>query len=285
MQAFQQQSSSYAHPAPTNSQPGPPSSSYPGPSCCQHQPSGSTCSCCTPPEYTYSSSSSSGASSSTSPFGAFDISSSTQVDFLYPPHPQLSTVPFPSTTTTSSTSGKRTAPVQPQQSLQQQHQHQHHLPKSLSRSSISSDGSTLLFSPTQDPQQLHHYSPVTPPLPLPIEASNNTTSRQSLPPQSQSVAPVLDSISTAKPSNKLPLLPDLIGDANIKVDGMATTIPAVMQPGCISQLATYLAEMIVYLWFSPPLKRAPIFPRPTGAFARFCNDILTTSEYHFLYDF
>lgn len=281
MQAFQQASSSYSYPASSsNSQPGPPSSStYPGPSCCQHQPSGSTCSFCTPPEHTYSSSSSSGASSSTSPFGAFDIPITTQVDLLYPPHPQLSTVPFPvtSTTSTSSTTCKRATLYQSQSSLQQQ-QPQHHLPKSLSRSSISSDGSTLLFSPTQDPQQLHNYSPVTPPLPLHIEASKNTTASKSLPPQSQSTAPVLESISTAKPSNKLPLLPDLIGDANIKVDGMATTVPAVMQPGCISQLATYLAEMIVYLWFSPPLKRAPIFPKPTGAFARFCNDILTTSE-------
>lgn len=51
-----------------------------------------------------------------------------------------------------------------------------------------------------------------------------------------------------------------------------------MQPGFISQLAGYMADMVVYLWYSPPnQKRAPTFPKPTDLFAGFCHDVLMTS--------
>lgn len=51
-----------------------------------------------------------------------------------------------------------------------------------------------------------------------------------------------------------------------------------MQPNYISQLATYLAEMVAYLWFSPPKQHKASFPKPSSGFMRFCNDILMTSE-------
>lgn len=61
---------------------------------------------------------------------------------------------------------------------------------------------------------------------------------------------------------------------------MATTPIPPMQPSYISQLASYLAEMVVYLWFTPPRQgqRAPTFPKPAIGFTRFCNDVLMTSE-------
>lgn len=55
--------------------------------------------------------------------------------------------------------------------------------------------------------------------------------------------------------------------------------PIMMQPSYVSQLATYLSEMVVYLWFTPPsAKRSLTFPKPSIAFSRFCNDILLTSR-------
>ncbi|KAK9900251.1 hypothetical protein P389DRAFT_207787 [Cystobasidium minutum MCA 4210] len=198
-----------------------------------------------------------------------------QSELLYPPHQpsKFSTVPFPASTAPSHNGAAS------HREPSSHRYHQQHLSKSLSRSSISSDGSALLFSPAQDPLQLSNYSPITPPLPLPVESNKSDKIPQSAPSQVHTSAPIgLDSLHTAKPSNRLPLLPDL-ADQNIQqVDGMATTMPAVMQPGCISRLAQYLAEMVVYLWFSPPGKRAPTFPRPTLSFSRFCNDILTTTQ-------
>ena len=60
---------------------------------------------------------------------------------------------------------------------------------------------------------------------------------------------------------------------------MATSPIPPMQPGYMSQLATYMAEMVVYLWFSPPKqRRAPAFAKPSSSFRRFCQDLLMTSE-------
>lgn len=59
-----------------------------------------------------------------------------------------------------------------------------------------------------------------------------------------------------------------------------STLMAPAQIG-VSQLATYLAEMVVYLWFSPPKhtrRSASVnFPKPSSSFTRFCNDVLVTS--------
>lgn len=205
----------------------------------------------TPPEHTYSCPSF--AASST----AFGSSPSLHSDFLFPP-------PGPSNSSTASLP----------------YHFQHHLPKSLSRSSISSDGSTLLFSPSQDLQHFHSYSPLTPPLPPPSDIS---FPQQQTIKRTYSAAPAIESLPSSQ-SNRLPILPNMeakttgnAGTAGATSASTSTTVP-VITPGCISQLATYLAEMVVYLWFSPPQKRAPTFPKPTSAFARFCNDILTTSE-------
>lgn len=61
------------------------------------------------------------------------------------------------------------------------------------------------------------------------------------------------------------------------------SITTPMQPNYISKLSTYLAEMVVYLWYShPQSRRAPTFPKPSTTFTRFCNDVLMTSRPNFV---
>lgn len=208
----------------------------------------------TPPEHALTSCPSSSFSASTATSGT---SPTVYPEFLYPPLPPQSVLP-------STSSGGAL------------NHFQHHLPKSLSRSSISSNGSTLLFSPSLEAHTLHNYSPLTPPLPLPLEGSSKGST---LPPQtlklSRSAAPSFNS----NPPSQIPILPNMQVTAGSSTQNSSFN-PSFLAvtPACISQLATYLAEMMVYLWFSPPQKRAPTFPKPTSAFARFCNDILTTSK-------
>lgn len=219
----------------------------------------------TPPEHVLTSCPSSSFSASTAASGS---SPTLYPDFLYPPHPSQSVLSLSNSGSVISIGN--CAP----------YHFQHHLPKSLSRSSISSNGSTLLFSPSLEAQNLQNYSPLTPPLPLPLEDTSNKG--KSLAPQtvvkpSRSAKLSLD-LPKSSSTSQVPILPKMEGTNEPSTSRTSSkSSMLVVTPACISQLATYLAEMIVYLWFSPPQKRAPTFPKPTSAFARFCNDILTTS--------
>lgn len=135
-----------------------------------------------------------------------------------------------------------------------------------SRSSVSSSDSHL-FSPKQAvgaPQ----YSPCTPPYPSIVQpiASNPMQSFERSHYATEDVKPKIKREGSAEPLHRHPV----------------TTQPiAPMPPGFVSSLASYLADMVVYLWYSPPgHKRAPAFPKPTTLFAGFCQDVLTTSESH-----
>lgn len=196
----------------------------------------------TPPEDTQSCPSSS-ESSSTSSSTVFGASPQLRPNFLHPSH--------------------STAPLS----------NYNYLPKSISESSITSEGSALLFSPFVNSQQIHSYSPSTPPLSLPLETSKEPALSIQTARQAYFTKPFIQGLPPTQPANKLPLLPTMEAKT-----ASSATAALVVTPACISQLATYLAEMMVYLWFSPPQKRLPTFPKPTSAFARFCNDILTTSE-------
>jgi len=209
----------------------------------------------TPPEHIHSCPSSSSSTSTVS-----QVSPSFQTDFSYSSH---SVFPLQSGSSSTAT----TIP----------YHLQHHLPKSVSRSSISSDGSTLLFSPLLECQQLPNYSPLTPPLSLPLEATKGAALSPQTVKQAYCTAPPARN-HQANQASKLPFLPAMEAKADPSNASTAPNAPLVITPACISQLATYLAEMMVYLWFSPPQKRLPTFPKPTSAFARFCNDILTTSK-------
>lgn len=124
-----------------------------------------------------------------------------------------------------------------------------------SRSSISSSDSHL-FSPKQGSGP-PLYSPATPPH---VSVAYRVKTEMDHP----------NNPSTSIASQKVK------SGAKHQTIEMAPSVP--MQPGFISQLATYMADMVVYLWYSEPKQRkAPVFPKPTALFAGFCHDVLMTS--------
>lgn len=125
------------------------------------------------------------------------------------------------------------------------------------RSSISSTGSHL-FSPKLRTEYL---SPATPPLHVAAQGSSSSMGHVGHEGASYSsahtVSPMLTDNTPKKPAPAAP-----------------------MPPGYVSRLSVYLAEMIVYLWYSPPKHKPSMpFPKPSTGFLKFCHDTLVTSQY------
>lgn len=226
-------------------------------------------------------------------YSTFPTAAAAGSDIISPPASTSSRSSFSSYSSYSARRGDRVfSPPQPHSHPQQQQDTDHQyeqcrsegtggqstlsghdaLATSLSRTDLRSES---VSTDPRRPSRWTHYSPNTPAEQHLCQSQLGHSSVREHSDCSKSVTseagqPLIDSAAASSKSAQK--------SAQHRHPMTTSPIPP-MQPGYMSQLATYMAEMVVYLWFSPPKqRRAPAFAKPSSSFRRFCQDLLMTSE-------